>query len=60
MRGHQQVAYAALFRAAIETLKKLAADPKYVGSSRIGCFAVLHTWGRAMNYHPLCGAPHSG
>jgi len=51
VRGHQKVGYSALFRAAIGTLKKLAADPKYVGSSRIGCFAVLHTWGRAMNYH---------
>jgi hypothetical protein len=52
VRAHQQVCYAALFRASSETIRKLAADPKYVGSSRCGFFGVLHTWGRTLEYHP--------
>jgi hypothetical protein len=30
----------------------LAKDPKYVGSDKLGAIAVLHTWGRDLNYHP--------
>ena len=32
-------------------LQKLARDPRYLGA-RLGCLAVLHTWTRAMLYHP--------
>ncbi|CAB1080773.1 Transposase [Olavius algarvensis Delta 1 endosymbiont] len=33
-------------------IKKLAADPKYIGADMPGFFGVLHTWGRQMPYHP--------
>ena len=51
-RGHQRVVYAALFEASSEALRALAADPKYVGTDRLGFFGVLHTWGRTLEYHP--------
>ncbi len=31
---------------------KLARAPKYIGSDKLGMTAVLHTWGRDLNYHP--------
>ncbi len=40
-----------LFRCAIETLRKLLDDPKYLGAS-VGILACLHTWGRDLNQHP--------
>jgi hypothetical protein len=52
VRRHQRVAYAALFEASSAAIKTLAADPKYVGTSRCGFFGVLHTWGRTLEYHP--------
>jgi Putative transposase/Transposase zinc-binding domain len=51
-RSHQRVAYSALFEASSEALRSLAADPKYVGTERLGFFGVLHTWGRTLEYHP--------
>ena len=51
-RRHQRVVYAALFQASSEALRTLAADPKYVGTDRLGFFGVLHTWGRTLEYHP--------
>ena len=33
-------------------LRALAADPKFVGTDRLGFFGVLHTWGRTLDYHP--------
>jgi hypothetical protein len=38
-------------KAAAYSLTQLAADPKYVGG-KIGMLAVLHTWTRAMVFHP--------
>ena len=32
--------------------KRLAADPKYVGTKAPGFTGVLHTWGRTLEYHP--------
>jgi len=52
VRSHQRAAYPALFEASSQALKKLAADPKFVGSRHCGFFGVLHTWGRALEYHP--------
>jgi hypothetical protein len=52
VRSHPRVCYAALFAASSEALKKLAADPKHLGSRRCGFFGVLHTWGRTLDYHP--------
>lgn len=49
--GHQAVVYGALMRCAAAALRALAADPQFVGAS-LGCIAVLHTWTRALRYHP--------
>jgi Putative transposase/Transposase zinc-binding domain len=49
--AHQREIYGFLMRAAAAALQKLARDPRYVGA-RLGCMAVLHTWTRAMQYHP--------
>jgi hypothetical protein len=49
--GHQAVVYGALMRSAAAALQALAADPRFVGAS-LGCIAVLHTWTRALRYHP--------
>ncbi|MBU0483695.1 MAG: transposase [Proteobacteria bacterium] len=50
--SHQKEAYGAMFRAAAGAIKKLAADPKYIGADLAGFTGVLHTWGRAIPYHP--------
>lgn len=52
MRSHPRECYKALFEAANQSLMKLAKDPKYIGSSKLGMVAVLHTWGRDLQYHP--------
>ncbi|OFW11989.1 MAG: hypothetical protein A3H96_12020 [Acidobacteria bacterium RIFCSPLOWO2_02_FULL_67_36] len=49
--AHQRLVYGVLMRSAAAALQRLAADPRYVGA-RLGCLAVLHTWTRAMLYHP--------
>lgn len=50
-RSHQKTIYNLLFRASSEALQKLALDPRFVGG-RIGMVGVLHTWTRALVYHP--------
>jgi hypothetical protein len=40
-----------LFRTTAETLKTIAADPKHLGAE-IGFFAVLHSWGQNLQFHP--------
>jgi len=52
VRSNQRVCYSAMFKASSETLKKLAADAKYVGGDLPGFFGILHTWGRQIPYHP--------
>ena len=49
--SNQRVAYAALFMASSQTLKKLTSDPKFIGGDLPGFFGVLHTWGRQLQYH---------
>ncbi len=49
--SHQALVYGALMRSAAAALQVLAADPRYVGA-QVGCIAVLHTWTRALLYHP--------
>jgi hypothetical protein len=44
--------YAALFAAASAALKNLARNPRFVGVDLPGFFAVLHTWGRTIQFHP--------
>src|SRR5689334_17277171 len=53
--------YDILFRAAAETLRRIAADPKHLGAE-IGCVAVLHTWGQTLLHHPHvhCLVPGGG
>lgn len=51
-RSNQKIVYRAMFECSHEALKKLAKDKRYVGSSRIGYLAVLHTWGSVLQYHP--------
>ncbi|HEY6644127.1 IS91 family transposase [Povalibacter sp.] len=43
--------YGLLFDLAAETLRTIAADPRYLGA-RIGLTLVLHTWGSALTHHP--------
>lgn len=51
VRSNQKVMYTILFKAAVYALNKLTADKRYLGG-QIGILAVLHTWGRALGYHP--------
>jgi hypothetical protein len=48
---NQPVVYGLLFRAAAETLRTLAADPKPLGV-QLGFCAVLHSWGQTLGPHP--------
>jgi hypothetical protein len=48
---NQDVLYGILFRAASETLLTLGADPKHLGA-QLGFFAILHTWGQNLLFHP--------
>jgi hypothetical protein len=61
VRTHQRVALALLMATAAESLQALAADAHYVGG-RLGILAVLHTWTRALVYHPHvhCLVPGGG
>ena len=43
--------YGILFKAAAQTLRIIAGDPKHLGAE-IGFFAVLHTWGQNLLHHP--------
>lgn len=49
--SHQKDLYGLLLRTAAAALQKLAWDAKYVGG-QLAILAVLHTWTRAMLYHP--------
>jgi hypothetical protein len=48
---NKDLVYSILFRATAETLSTIAADPKHLGAE-IGFFAVLHTWGQNLLFHP--------
>jgi hypothetical protein len=58
---NKAVVYAILFKAAAETLRTIAADPRHLGAE-IGLIAVLHTWGQALQHHPHvhCVVPGGG
>ncbi|MGH2671216.1 MAG: IS91 family transposase, partial [bacterium] len=51
VRSHQRVLLHALMTTAAEAWQALARDPHYVGGT-LGILAVLHTWTRALIYHP--------
>ncbi len=52
LRRHPRVGYEALFAASSKALKTLARDPRLLGSDLPGFTGVLHTWGRALPFHP--------
>jgi hypothetical protein len=58
---NKRIVYGVLFRAVAETLKDIAAEPKYLGAE-IGFLAVLHTWGQNLMHHPHvhCVVPAGG
>src|SRR5271167_221413 len=59
--GSKAVVYATLCRAAAETLRTIAADPKHLGAE-LGVVMVLHTWGQNLHHHPHvhCIVPGGG
>jgi hypothetical protein len=58
---NKKVVYDILFQATSETLRTIAADPKHLGAE-IGFFAVLHSWGQNLMFHPHlhCVVPGGG
>lgn len=53
LRAHPKLGYDTIFAAGSETIRALAANPKWLGTTRLGFWGVLHTWGRdPMVYHP--------
>jgi hypothetical protein len=58
---NQKVIYDIIFRAASESLRELATDPKYLGAD-IGMLCLLHTWGQNLMDHPHlhCLVPGGG
>jgi hypothetical protein len=48
---NRRLGYTLLFRAAHETLRAVAADPRHLGAQP-GLLAVLHSWGQDLHYHP--------
>jgi hypothetical protein len=58
---NQKVVYDILFRAASETLLTIGRDPKQLGAE-LGFFAILHTWGQNLHFHPHlhCVIPGGG
>ena len=58
---NKRVVYGILFRATAETLSTIAADPRHLGAE-IGFFAVLHSWGQNLMFHPHlhCVVPGGG
>ena len=58
---NKEVVYGILFQATSEALRTIAADPKHLGA-KIGFFAVLHSWGQNLLFHPHlhCVVPGGG
>src|SRR5260221_14322409 len=58
---NKEVVYDLLFRATAETLLTIARDPQRLGVE-MGFFAVLHTWGQNLHFHPHlhCVVPGGG
>jgi hypothetical protein len=48
---NKAVVYDILFKAAAETVRIIAADPKHLGAET-GMIAILHTWGQNLFHHP--------
>ena len=58
---NRKLVYDILFHATAETLLTLAADPQRLGVAT-GFFAVLHSWGQTLHFHPHlhCVVPAGG
>ncbi len=58
---NKEILYGILFRTTAETLLTIARDPKRLGVD-LGFFAVLHTWGQNLHFHPHlhCVVPGGG
>ena len=58
---NKAVVYDILFKAAAETIRLIAADPKHLGAET-GMIAILHTWGQTLTHHPHvhCIVPGGG
>jgi hypothetical protein len=58
---NKKVVYGILFHTTAQTLTTIAADPKHLGA-QIGFFAVLHSWGQNLLFHPHlhCVVPGGG
>ncbi len=58
---NKEVAYNLLFGATAETLLTIASNPQHLGVE-IGFFAVLHSWGQNLHFHPHlhCVIPGGG
>jgi hypothetical protein len=58
---NKRVVYGILFRTTAETLITIGADSKHLGA-RLGFFAVLHSWGSNLLFHPHlhCVVPGGG
>lgn len=51
LKSHPRELYGLLMGAAVGALQKLAADPQWIGGT-VPVLAVLHTWTRALLFHP--------
>ena len=58
---NKAIVYDILFKAAAETIRVIAADPKHLGAET-GMIAILHTWGQTLTHHPHvhCIVPGGG
>jgi hypothetical protein len=58
---NKDLVYGILFRATAETLSTIASDPQHLGAES-GFFAVLHSWGQNLLFHPHlhCVVPGGG
>jgi hypothetical protein len=58
---NKKVVYGILFHTTAETLTTIAADPEHLGAE-IGFFAVFHSWGQNLQFHPHlhCVVPGGG
>jgi len=58
---NKDAVYDILFRATAETLLTIARDPQHLGVA-LGFFAVLHSWGQNLHFHPHlhCVIPGGG
>ena len=53
LRACPNEGYEAIFASGSTTIQKLLANPKWLGSDKVGFFGVLQSWGRdPMVYHP--------